>query len=54
MQVHDVSAALDYRPDYVRDVLRDGAIRARAAAAPIMERVRERTGLVTTINTTLA
>jgi len=36
------------RPDYVRDVLRDGARRARAAAAPVMERVRERVGLVTT------
>ena len=37
------------RPDYVRDVLRDGARRARAAAAPVMERVRERVGLVTTL-----
>lgn len=39
---------LEERPDYVRDVLRDGALRARAAAAPVMERVRERVGLVTT------
>ncbi len=45
---------LEQRPDYVRDVLRDGAFRARAAAAPIMERVRERTGLVTTFSPTLA
>ena len=40
---------LQQRPDYVRDVLRDGALRARAAAAPVMERVRERVGLVTTL-----
>ena len=45
---------LAQRPDYVRDVLRDGAIRARAAAAPIMERARERVGLVTTTKATLA
>lgn len=38
------------RPDDVRDVLRDGAVRARAVAAPVMERVRERTGLVTTLS----
>ena len=39
---------LQQRPDYVRDVLRDGARRAHAATAPVMERVRERVGLVTT------
>ncbi len=33
------------RPDYVRDVLRDGARKAHEAAAPIMERVREHVGL---------
>ncbi len=37
------------RPDDVRDVLRDGARRARAVAAGYLERVRERTGLVTTL-----
>lgn len=45
---------LEQRPDFVRDVLRDGALRARAAAAPIMERARERTGLVTTTKAALA
>ncbi|MDZ4699826.1 MAG: tryptophan--tRNA ligase [Rhodothermales bacterium] len=37
------------RPDYVRDVLRQGALRGRARAETFMERVRERTGLLTTI-----
>jgi tryptophanyl-tRNA synthetase len=36
------------RPDDVRDVLRDGAARAREAATATMERVRERAGLLTT------
>ncbi|MEL6612704.1 MAG: tryptophan--tRNA ligase, partial [Bacteroidota bacterium] len=36
------------RPDYVRDVLRDGGIAARAKAEQFMEQVRERVGLVTT------
>ena len=40
---------LAQRPDYVRDVLRDGARKARAAAEPVMARVRERAGLVTTL-----
>jgi tryptophanyl-tRNA synthetase len=36
------------RPDYVREVLHYGAERARAAAEPILEQVRELTGLVRT------
>ena len=39
---------LEQRPDYVRDVLRDGAQRARAKAEPLMARVREVTGMMTT------
>ena len=39
---------LEQRPDYVRDVLRSGAERARERVAPMMERVRELTGLVRT------
>lgn len=39
---------LEERPDYVRDVLRAGAERARERMEPIMERVRDRTGLVRT------
>jgi tryptophanyl-tRNA synthetase len=39
---------LEERPDYVRDVLREGAETARAQMAPILERVREVTGLVRT------
>jgi tryptophanyl-tRNA synthetase len=39
---------LEQRPDYVRDVLRHGAQQARERVEPIMERVRERTGLVRT------
>lgn len=39
---------LEQRPDYVRDVLRDGAKRARERVEPIMERVRSLTGLVRT------
>jgi tryptophanyl-tRNA synthetase len=35
-------------PDYVRDVLADGARRARRRADSIMEQVRDRVGLVTT------
>ena len=35
-------------PDYVRDVLRQGASNARAVADACMERVRELTGLMTT------
>jgi tryptophanyl-tRNA synthetase len=37
------------RPDYVRDVLRDGARKAHRRADAVMERVREHTGLVTTL-----
>ena len=39
---------LEQRPDYVRDVLREGANAARAKAEPILEQVREATGLVRT------
>ena len=39
---------LEQRPDYVRDVLRAGAQAARAQAEPILERVREQTGLLRT------
>lgn len=39
---------LEKRPDYVRDVLRNGAKRARTRVEPIMERVRSLTGLVRT------
>ena len=37
------------RPDDVRDVLRDGAVAARATAGAVLERVREAVGLVTTL-----
>ncbi|MFP4229079.1 MAG: tryptophan--tRNA ligase [Salinivenus sp.] len=39
---------LEQRPDYVRDVLREGARRAREKVQPIMEQVRSLTGLVRT------
>jgi tryptophanyl-tRNA synthetase len=39
---------LEQRPDYVRDVLRHGAEQARERVAPIMEQVRDLTGLVRT------
>jgi len=39
---------LAQRPDYVRDVLRHGAKRAREQVAPIMEQVRSLAGLVRT------
>ena len=39
---------LEQRPDYVRDVLRHGAQQARERVEPMMERVRELTGLVRT------
>ena len=39
---------LEQRPDYVRDVLRDGAERARERVEPLMERVRSLAGLVRT------
>ena len=39
---------LEQRPDYVRDVLREGAKQAREQVAPIMDRVRSLTGLVRT------
>jgi tryptophanyl-tRNA synthetase len=37
---------LEQRPDYVHDVLREGAKEAREKAEPILARVREATGLV--------
>jgi tryptophanyl-tRNA synthetase len=43
-------AALAERPDDVRDVLRDGARRARLRADAVMARVREHAGLVTTLH----
>lgn len=39
---------LEKRPDYVRDVLREGAQQARERVQPIMEQVRSLTGLVRT------
>jgi tryptophanyl-tRNA synthetase len=36
---------LESRPDYVRDVLSDGAARARATVEPVMEAVRDLAGL---------
>ena len=41
---------LAQRPDYVRDVLRHGAQQARQKATPIIEAVREATGLVHTMD----
>jgi len=40
-------ADIEKRPDYVRDVLRDGGRRARAVAAATMDRVRSVCGIVT-------
>lgn len=40
---------LEKRPDYVRDVLREGAKRARQRAEPLMERAREAAGLATLV-----
>ena len=37
---------LEQRPDYVRDVLRDGGARARGVAEATMDRVRKATGIV--------
>lgn len=37
--------ALERRPDYVTDVLRTGALRAREIASQVMERVREQVGI---------
>jgi tryptophanyl-tRNA synthetase len=39
---------LEKDPDYVMDVLTEGGRRARAVAQPVMDRVREATGLPTT------
>ena len=39
---------LEQRPDFVRDVLRQGAKEARAQAEPLLEKVRDRVGLVRT------
>jgi tryptophanyl-tRNA synthetase len=40
---------LEQRPDYVRDVLRNGAKRARAKTESLMANVRDATGLMTTV-----
>ena len=37
--------ALEKDPGSLEDILRDGAARARAAAAPVMEKVRSAVGL---------
>ncbi len=47
-QARERRADLLRRPDYVRDVLREGGRQGRERARAIMERVREVTGLVTT------
>jgi tryptophanyl-tRNA synthetase len=39
---------LEKRPDYVRDVLREGGEQARAQAEQYMEKVRACVGLLTT------
>ena len=36
------------RPDYVRDVLREGGLKGRSMAQEYMARARERVGLITT------
>ena len=46
--------ALAERPDFVRDVLRDGALRAQARAEEVMQQVRKHVGLVTTHSPTPA
>jgi tryptophanyl-tRNA synthetase len=38
-------SALEKDPDSLEDILRDGAVRARAAAAPVMDAVRRAVGL---------
>ena len=40
--------ALEQRPDYVRDILRDGGQKARAQAEQYMEKARDAVGLLTT------
>lgn len=40
---------LEQRPDYVRDVLREGAKRARQKTEPLMAQVRNATGLMTAV-----
>jgi tryptophanyl-tRNA synthetase len=47
-EARDKREELKQRPDYVRDVLREGAKRAQKRVEPVMERVRELTGLVRT------
>lgn len=44
----DKRKELEARPDYVRDVLRHGASRARDRVEPLMEQIRSLTGLVRT------
>ncbi len=47
-EARDRRRELVARPDYVRDVLREGGKRGREKAAGVMARVREATGVVTT------
>ncbi|MBR1871027.1 MAG: tryptophan--tRNA ligase, partial [Kiritimatiellae bacterium] len=39
-------AELERHPDELEDILRDGAKRAQAAAAPVMEKVRTAVGIL--------
>lgn len=47
-EARDRRRDLEKRPDYVQDVLREGARQAREKAASVMAHVRARTGLLTT------
>ena len=49
-QARERRRELEKRPDYVWDVLRQGALAARARASDCMERVREATGLLTCVS----
>ena len=49
-EARDRRRSLERKPDYVMDVLRQGAKNALAKAEPLMERVRSVTGLMTTLD----